>query len=166
MLDMEFRYLLLGALAIALLIAAFTDIRRRQIDNWLNAAIVAGAPLFWWASGLSLWPGIAWQLGIAVITFAVLAVLFALRAMGGGDVKLLTALALWIEPVWFLRLLVIMALIGGVLTVVLGAWHIARRQRDRLAIPYGVAIAAAGLWILAVQYLPLFHGDTAVGGIG
>lgn len=166
MLDMEFRYLLLGALAIALLIAAFTDIRRRQIDNWLNAAIVAGAPLFWWASGLSLWPGIAWQLGIAVITFAVLAVLFALRAMGGGDVKLLTALALWIEPVWFLRLLVIMALIGGVLTVVLGAWHIARRQRDRLAIPYGVAIAAAGLWILAVQYLPLFHGDTAVGGTG
>ncbi len=166
MLDMEFRYLLLGALAIALLIAAFTDIRRRQIDNWLNAAIVAGAPLFWWASGLSLWPGIAWQLGIAVITFAVLAVLFALRAMGGGDVKLLTALALWIEPVWFLRLLVIMALIGGVLTVVLGAWHIARRQRERLAIPYGVAIAAAGLWILAVQYLPLFHGDTAVGGIG
>lgn len=166
MLDMEFRYLLLGALAIALLVAAFTDIRRRQIDNWLNAAIAAGAPLFWWASGLSLWPGVAWQLGIAVATFAVLAVLFALRAMGGGDVKLLTALALWIEPVWFLRLLVIMALIGGVLTVALGAWHVARRQRDRLAIPYGVAIAAAGLWILALQYLPVFHSDTALGGLG
>lgn len=166
MLDMEFRYLLLGALAIALLVAAFTDIRRRQIDNWLNAAIAAGAPLFWWASGLSLWPGVAWQLGIAVVTFAVLAVLFALRAMGGGDVKLLTALALWIEPVWFLRLLVIMALIGGVLTVALGAWHVARRQRDRLAIPYGVAIAAAGLWILALQYLPVFHSDTALGGLG
>lgn len=166
MLDMEFSYLLLGALAIALLVAAFTDIRRRQIDNWLNAAIAAGAPLFWWASGLSLWPGVAWQLGIAVATFAVLAILFALRAMGGGDVKLLTALALWIEPVWFLRLLVIMALIGGVLTVALGAWHVARRQRDRLAIPYGVAIAAAGLWIIALQYLPVFHSDTALGGLG
>ena len=45
-----------------------------------------------------------------------LAGLFALRAMGGGDVKLLTALALWIEPLWFLRLLVVMALLGGVLT--------------------------------------------------
>jgi prepilin peptidase CpaA len=45
-------YGLVGALAIALTIAAITDIRRRQIDNWLNAAIAHGAPLFWWASGL------------------------------------------------------------------------------------------------------------------
>ena len=94
--DFEFRYLLLGGLAIALLVAAFTDIRRRQIDNWLNAAIAAGAPLYWWASGLSLWPGVAWQLGVAAVTLVVLAGLFAIRAMGGGDVKLLTALALWI----------------------------------------------------------------------
>ena len=98
--DVEFRYLLLGCLAIALLVAAFTDIRRRQIDNWLNAAIAASAPLFWWASGLALWPDVAWQLGVAAITFAGLAVLFAIRAMGGGDVKLLTALAPWIQPVW------------------------------------------------------------------
>ncbi len=34
-------YGLAGVLAIALLIAAFTDLRRRQIDNWLNAAIAA-----------------------------------------------------------------------------------------------------------------------------
>ncbi|MFN5820871.1 MAG: peptidase, partial [Novosphingobium sp.] len=59
--NVEFQYVLLGALAIALVVAAFTDIRRRQIDNWLNAAIALGAPLYWWASGLSLWPGVAWQ---------------------------------------------------------------------------------------------------------
>ncbi|OZA90617.1 MAG: peptidase, partial [Erythrobacter sp. 34-65-8] len=93
-----FQYGLLGALAIGLLVAAFTDIRRRQIDNWLNGAIVCAAPLWWWASGLSLWPDVAIQLGIALAAFIVLAGLFALRAMGGGDVKLLTALALWIEP--------------------------------------------------------------------
>ena len=52
-------YGLVGALAIALLYAAFTDIRRRKIDNWLNLAIALAAPLFWWASGLSLWPGVA-----------------------------------------------------------------------------------------------------------
>jgi prepilin peptidase CpaA len=162
----EIRYLLLGALAIALLIAAFTDLRRRQIDNWLNASIAVTAPVFWWASGLALWPDIAWQIGIALATFAALAVLFALRAMGGGDVKLLTALALWIQPLWFLRLLVVMALLGGILTATLGAWHIARRQRERLAIPYGVAISAAGLWILAVQYLPNFYRTTAASGLG
>ena len=56
-------YGLLAALAIALLIAAFTDLRRRQIDNWLNAAITLGAPLFWFAMGLSL-PEIGWQIGM------------------------------------------------------------------------------------------------------
>ena len=147
-------YGLLVALAIALLVAAFTDLRRRQIDNWLNAAIALGAPLFWWASGLSLWPGVVIQLGVAFAAFVVLAGLFALRLMGGGDVKLLAALALWIEPEWFLRLLIAMALIGGVLTIVMGAWHVMRRQRDKLAIPYGVAIAAAGLWVLGTHSLP------------
>ncbi|MBK6802398.1 prepilin peptidase [Novosphingobium sp.] len=161
--DVDFRYILLGGLAIALLTAAVTDIRRRQIDNWLNAGIALGAPLFWWASGLSLWPGVAWQLGIAAITFAVTAGLFAIRAMGGGDVKLLTVLALWIQPEWFLRLIVVMALAGGVLTLVLAAWHHLRRQRERLAVPYGVAISGAGLWVLAAQYLPHFQAGTAAG---
>ncbi len=164
--DFEFRYLLLGALAIALLVAAFTDIRRRQIDNWLNGAIAAGAPLYWWASGLSLWPGVAWQVGVAFITLVVLAGLFALRAMGGGDVKLLTALALWIQPLWFVRLLIGMSLIGGVLTIALGTWHVVRRRRERLAVPYGVAISSAALWVLALQFLPAFAGSAVAGGAG
>lgn len=155
--DFDFRYLLLAGLAIALLVAAVTDIKRRQIDNWLNAAIAAAAPLYWWAAGLSLWPDVAWQIGLSFATLVVLAILFALRAMGGGDVKLLTALALWIEPTWFLRLLIIMALIGGVLTIALGAWHVARRRKDRLAIPYGVAISSAALLVLAAQFLPAFQ---------
>ena len=149
-----FQYGLLGALALALLIAAFTDLRRRQIDNWLNGGIVLAAPLWWWANGLSLWPDVAIQLGVALAAFAVLAGLFAMRAMGGGDVKLLTALALWIEPEWFLKLLIMMALLGAVLTIVMGVWHIMRRQRDKLAIPYGVAISAAGLWVIGTHYLP------------
>ncbi len=150
--DIEIRYLLLGALAIALVVAAFTDIRRRQIDNWLNAAIALSAPLYWWAAGYSLWPDVAYQLGLALAAFAGFATLFALRWMGGGDVKLLTALALWVAPHWYLKLLIVMALVGGLLTVVVGAWHIARRQRDRIAVPYGVAIAAAGLWVITSQY--------------
>ena len=155
-------YGLLVALAIALLTAAVTDWRRRQIDNWLNAGIALAAPLYWWASGLDLWPGVALQLGVGLAAFVVFASMFALKWMGGGDVKLLTALALWIEPTWFLQLLIMMALVGGLLTLVMGAWHIARRQRDRLAIPYGVAIAIAGLWVLGVHYLPT--AQTALAG--
>lgn len=154
MLDDPIRYGLLAALAIALLAAAFTDLRSRTIGNKLNAAIALGAPLFWWASGLSLWPDVALQLGVALLTLAILAVLFAMRAMGGGDVKLLVALALWIEPALFAKLVIAMALLGGVLTLGFGMWHIARHQRDRLSIPYGVAIALAGLWIIGTDYLP------------
>jgi prepilin peptidase CpaA len=54
----------------------------------------------------------------------------------------------------FVQLLVIMAIAGGVLTVVMFFWHTARKQKDKLAIPYGVAIAFGGLWVLAANYLP------------
>lgn len=154
MLNDTIHYGLLIALAIALVFAGITDIRRRQIDNWLNAGIALTAPLFWWSSGLSLWPEVAIQLGVALAAFALLAGLFALKMMGGGDVKLLTALALWVRPDLFLQLLLVMALAGGVLTVVMVCWHTMRRQKDKLAIPYGVAIAFGGLWVLAINYLP------------
>jgi len=148
MLDDPFKYGLLVALAIALVVAAVTDLRSRRIGNWLTGAIALAAPLFWVATGLEPWPGIALQVGVALATFAVLAGLFAAGAMGGGDVKLLTALALWIEPSLFLSFLFVMALVGGVVTILFGAWHVMRRRRDRLAIPYGVAIALAGQWTL------------------
>ena len=154
-----FSYGLLMALAIALLIAAFTDLRRREIDNWLNGTIALGAPLFWLGTGLSLME-IGYQFAIATATFAICAALFAIRAMGGGDVKLLTALALWVEPLWFAKLLLVMSVLGGMLTLVFGAWHIARRHRERVAIPYGIAISAAGLWAIAGQSGAMLQGFT------
>ncbi|MDE1916111.1 MAG: prepilin peptidase [Sphingomonadales bacterium] len=155
-------YGLLGGLAIALAFAAATDMRRRQIDNWLNAGIALGAPLFWWAQGLSL-AQIGWQLAVTLAAFVVLAALFAIRAMGGGDVKLLTALALWIKPLWFVHLLTVMALAGGLLTLGMGAWHVTRRQKGKLSIPYGIAIALAGLWVLAADYLPALQSGSRLG---
>lgn len=157
------QYILLGGLACALLYAAFTDIKSRTISNVLNAGIALAAPAFWWASGVDLWPGVALHIGVAIATFAVTAGLFAIRMMGGGDVKLLTALALWIEPNWFLQMIIIMALAGGVLTIVMGAYHFMKRQRDRLAVPYGVAIAFAGLWVLSIHYLPSVGATNVTG---
>lgn len=98
MLDDPFKYGLLVALAIALLCAAFTDLRSRKIANWLTAGIALAAPLFWWANGLGLWPDVALQLGVALGTFAVLAGLFAIGAMGGGDVKLFSGLGALAGP--------------------------------------------------------------------
>src|SRR5215212_119029 len=139
-------YGLLAGLAIALLAAALSDLRTRLIHNRLTFGIAAAAPAFWWASGLALWPGVAAQLALGLAAFAVLAGLFALRAMGGGDVKLLTALALWLPWQPFLKLIVIMALLGGALTIVCLAWHKLARRGGKLEVPYGVAISGAGLW--------------------
>lgn len=155
-------YGLLAILAIALLYAAFTDIRARRIDNWLNAAIALAAPAFWWACGLGL-ADIGWQLGTALAALVILAALFAMRVMGGGDVKLLAALALWIKPLWFGQLILVMAVVGGVLTVVFGAWHIALRHQHKPQIPYGIAIAVAGLWVLSCNYLPLVQAGQPLG---
>jgi prepilin peptidase CpaA len=157
--------IMLGLLACMLIVAAFTDLRSRRIANWLNASVAIAAPLYWWVSGLTLWPGVAIQVGLAVAVFAVLSVLFAMRMMGGGDVKLLTALALWFPPLPdYVNLLIIMALAGGVLTLVMGAWHVARRQKDRLAIPYGIAIAVGGLCVLGMQYAAASPAKAAILG--
>jgi prepilin peptidase CpaA len=149
-----FHYVLLAGLAIALLFAAYTDLRSRKIANWLTAAIALTAPLFWWSSGLELWPSIIIQIGMSLAAFAALAGLFAFRLMGGGDVKLLAALALWIAPADYLTMLIVMAIVGGVLTLFIGAWNVIQRQPGKLSVPYGIAIAIAGLWILGVNYLP------------
>jgi len=217
-------YALLAALATALLFAAVTDLRRREIDNWLNAGIALAAPLYWLAAGLD-WVTVLFQIVLALLTFLVACALFAMRQMGGGDVKLLTALALWFVPGSFVQLVIIMGVIGGaasiamavsnmqrlpgeslrdsVSTVVAALWvlgacalaygtatgqpmiasaaigtllpagwllalagivvlglfvfgmrHIIQRQRGAIAIPYGVAIAAAGLWVLVQDALP------------
>lgn len=144
---------LVAALAIGLLIALVSDLRSRKIANWLNIAIAIGAPLFWWATGLGL-AGIGLQLGMALLVFVILLGLFKMGGIGGGDVKLLTALALWLPWLPYLQMLVIMSLVGALVTVAAGMWHIARRQKDKIAVPYGIAISAAGLWVLSTLYDP------------
>ncbi|WP_347302011.1 prepilin peptidase [Croceibacterium sp. TMG7-5b_MA50] len=139
-------YGLLALLAIALLLAAVGDWRHRLIRNRLNAAIACSAPLFWLASGLPLWPGVAAQLALAAAVLAVCAGLFAIRVLGGGDVKLLAALALWVRPHAFPDLLLVMALTGGLLAAALLLTH--RRSGTGTSVPYGIAIAVAGLWVL------------------
>ena len=76
---------------------------------------------------------------------------------------LLTALALWIKPLWFAQVVVVMAIAGGVLTLCFAAWHFATRRPERPAIPYGVAISGAGLWALASQYLPALQNGGLFG---
>jgi prepilin peptidase CpaA len=137
--------LILGAL---LIVAAVTDLRARTISNRLNLGIAALAPLWWIACGLPLWPGVALQVSLGLAVFALFAGMFALGMMGGGDVKMLGALALWFPWQALASLLVLMALLGGVVTIATVVHHRATRRLGRPEIPYGIAISLAGLWLV------------------
>jgi prepilin peptidase CpaA len=148
--------LFLILLAALLLWAAVTDLRSRIISNRLNAAIALLAPLYWWSLGLSPWPDMAMQVGLCIGVFIFFATLFSLGLMGGGDVKMLAALALWLPAGALLSLLVLMALLGGVVTIVTVVHHRMTRRIGAVEIPYGVAIALAGLWVIGEPYFNPF----------
>jgi prepilin peptidase CpaA len=146
--------ILIAAVPLMLLAwAAWGDLRTRTIPNWLCAAIALTAPLWWWAGGLPLWPDVPIQIGLAAGAFALFVIPFAMGAMGGGDVKLIGALALWLPLPWLMKMLVVMAVAGGVLTLAMLAMHRLRKAEGNPEIPYGVAIAFAGLWVIANDVL-------------
>ena len=148
-----FIFALVATLGVLLLSAGLEDVRRREIANWKNAAIALLAPLWWLANGLPLIQ-MAILAGVALAVFALFAAAFALGQIGGGDVKLIGALALWLPLQPLVSALVVMALVGGAITIAMvieRAWH---RQSGILEIPYGVAIAIAGL--IAIRE-PIFN---------
>jgi prepilin peptidase CpaA len=151
-----FTEILLIALAVTLVVAAVIDVRTFTISNRLNLAVALSAPLYWLSISMSPWPDMAIQLAAAGIVFAILAAAFYAGMMGGGDVKLAAALALWFSPVGTVKFLVLMSIAGGVLTLVILLWHRLRRREGRPEIPYGVAIAFGGLAILAQRFLNQF----------
>lgn len=152
------------ALVAALLIgASVQDLRSMTIANGFSIAIaglfVVSAAAQFMSDRLTL-SGVGMTVGCAVIVFAVGVAVFAAGVMGGGDVKLLTALSLFAGPAHIVDLLVVMAVVGGLLGVaILAGAPIGQPAtgpqcpRVRRDLPYGPAIAAGGLWILAIQAL-------------
>ncbi|MGH6892435.1 MAG: A24 family peptidase, partial [Dongiaceae bacterium] len=112
-----------------LLAAAISDIMRYRIPNYLVYAIVvtfAVATAFDFA-----WAALGWSLLAAVGMLVLGAGLFALGLFGGGDVKLISAMALWTGFADLPRFLLIMSAAGGLLGVV---WMVRRlRQRGKAA---------------------------------
>lgn len=140
--------LLLGALALLLVSAGVEDVRTREIANWKNAAIALLAPLWWLSNSVALWPDVMLQLTVAAGIFAFFCVAFHFGQMGGGDVKMIGALSLWLPLLPLLTMLLVMSIVGGVLTVVLMIERHFKRTRGGIEVPYGVAIAIAGLLAL------------------
>ena len=156
MMNFELTDWLLLILAALLVWAAVTDIRWRIIPNPLNLAVALLAPVFWWSAGVELWPDVAMRIAAALVVFGLFAGLFYMGGMGGGDVKLAGALALWFGVMTTVKFLVLTSLAGGVVSLITLIAHRRSKAEGKPEVPYGVAIAFGGLWLLAQRFLNHF----------
>ena len=141
--------LLLSGLAIVVFTAAaISDARTRRISNRLSAGLAllgAGA-----ASAVA-------DLAVAIVVFGLGAIAFRFRVLGGGDVKLLAASALWLGLGEIGAFLLATAFAGGLLAMIFLGWQLLR-PGPRLtskppSLPYAIAIAAGGIMTTAIVSL-------------
>jgi prepilin peptidase CpaA len=156
MMNAGFTLTLLGLLAATLVWIAVVDVRTYTISNGINLAIALVAPVYWLSAGVPILPDAGLRIAVAAGVFLLFAIAFYLNAMGGGDVKLAGALALWFPPMATVKLVVLTSLAGGVLTLIVAGLHRFRKKEGRPEVPYGVAIAFGGLWLLAQRFLNHF----------
>lgn len=101
--------------------AAATDVRTRRIPNALTlGAAVVGIAFGGAANGGY---GLGWSVAGWVVGLLLFLPLFALRAMGGGDVKLLAAFGAWLGPALVCWVAVYGAIAGGGLALLLVLWR-------------------------------------------
>ncbi len=105
-----------GLLALITVLAGATDIRERRIPNWLVlVGLTLGFGLNWFLFGSAGLLNSAKGLGLALLFYFPL---FALRAMGAGDAKLMGAVGSIVGPANWFGIFVISALLGGIVGLV------------------------------------------------
>ena len=158
---------LLALLALALLaVAAWRDVVTRTIPDTINLLLLVVGALGRLLEGASAF---ALSIGMALLLLVLLTVAFTRGLLGGGDVKIMTAVAAGLAPLNCFHFVVATAIAGGVLALAYlvlsrtsqNARTITRqsllrrilavegwRIRHHGPLPYGVAIAAGGAFVL------------------
>ncbi len=149
---------------------AVSDLRSYLIPNRICLAMATLYPIYWLAGYFGGTP-VDWSGGVlaAALIFAIGFGLFSLGAIGGGDVKLFSAVALWAGLGWLLPLVIVAGVAGGILSLgIIGAKTamLVRLPNDvraaaypsgtvgmvrailKMPVPYGAAIAFGGLFII------------------
>lgn len=155
------QYVFLSVAAVTLSLAAWGDVRGRRIPNAISLVLVV----------LAVWRlALAGDICAAFYTIAAAAAVFAggfllfwRGLIGGGDVKLAAATVLIVGHHAVAGFLVLMSLCGLLVTLAtLAASKLVPRlaavphaalpgKAARPTVPYGVAIAAAGILVLLLQ---------------
>lgn len=166
---MELALLGVVATVVAVLWAAVSDMTNRTVPNPIPFLIAVGFILaaLTAPSTVKLVPALAAGAGVLAVT----AGMFAVNWIGGGDAKLMAALALWSGLEMLPQFLLVTAVTGGILGVVIWLWRLMRRHTSHASgavagtsdtVPYAIAIACGGLTVLAHHLeanLILRHGS-------
>jgi len=143
----------------AMALAAASDLFTMTLPNRLALALVlfffVVAPLV----GLG-WSDVGLQVALALLALVATSTLFSFGWMGGGDVKLFAATCLWLKPETLISYSVYAGLIGMALALALVLWRkmplpamlssqdwMVRLHSPKEGVPYGIALAAAGLLV-------------------
>ena len=103
------------AAVIVATVACATDLRSRRIPNVLTLSAAAlGMATSAWTGGpeAAMTSSAGWITGLAIFF-----VPFALRGLGGGDVKLLAALGAWVGPTDVIWVALYTGVAGGLLAI-------------------------------------------------
>ncbi len=153
-------HIVLVVFAALLLAGATSDVRRLVIPNRICLSIALLYPAHLLTAGPSIgWP---YAVAIAAATLIVGFILFAVRIVGGGDVKFLSATILWAGVEHMMPFALVTSLVGGGLGAAMWLRYRFFGERAPAGVPaksiavrpmpYGVAIAAGGLWVVLTKF--------------
>lgn len=171
--------LYLALAVVAALVASVWDVKTRRIPNWLTlSAILAGLAVHGVLGGAR---DMFTALAAALVGGGIFAIFFVAGGMGGGDVKLMAAIAAIVGFQSLFQVMVLTAIMGGVFAICLALAHGRLKQtahniklllvhhryqgltphpeinvtnRKTLRLPYALAIAA-GCLITYIGSVPL-----------
>jgi prepilin peptidase CpaA len=142
---------------LCMIVAAVSDLMTMTIGNRLNLMLAAAFLVLALLSGMDL-PTIGIHVAVAAAVLALAFACFAFGWVGGGDAKFAAATVLWLGWPEALSFIALASVFGGMLTLTILAFRravlpgfvvrqpwIARLHHEESGVPYGVALAAAGL---------------------
>jgi prepilin peptidase CpaA len=151
--------LLLGLFPAAMAFAAASDLITMKISNLLSLGLAAGFFAAALVIGMPL-AEIGWHVVAGLVVLVISFGLFARGWIGGGDAKLASATALWFGFPHMIEYLYLAGIVGGAMALFLlqvrtiplpgalaGTRWIERLHAANTGIPYGIALAAAGLLV-------------------
>ncbi len=152
-----------GAVVVATLVyALWRDTIEFRIPNWISVVIILAYVVEAALTGRALHNWL-WDASMATVVLLIGYALYSISGFGAGDVKLMTAVALFVTVDHFLSFVLGTMLLGGVVSLVIltanyvkdivpvGGRYSTWLDRYRAFMPYGVAIAIAGILVILAK---------------